>query len=130
MMAASPMGRILAALPLDHVVSVMSNPLERSLAAAMGLTALTKASAEKVVAQLVKSGEIATSQMPETVQDLIEKSKENRQLLIGMIQNEVQRNIRTMGLAGDDDVEDLRRQIQDLQRQVSTLQQPAAEDGT
>ncbi len=94
----------------------------------MGLTALTKSSAEKVVAQLVKSGEIATAQMPETVQDLIEKSKENRQLLVGMIQNEVQRTIRTMGLAGEDDVEDLRRQIQDLQRQLSSLQQAGNED--
>ena len=105
----------------------MANPLERSLAAAMGLTALTRASAEKLVAGLVKSGEVATSQMPETVQDLIGKSKENRALLISMIQGEVQRTIRSMGVAGEDDVEDLRRQVADLRRKLSDLSTDADE---
>lgn len=97
----------------------MTSPIDRYLSAAAGLTSLTKAGAEKIAQQLVRSGELATAQMPEVVQDLIGRSKENRDLLIALIQQEIQRNIRSMGLATEDDLDRLRGDVEALRRQLA-----------
>lgn len=97
----------------------MASPIDRYLSAAAGLTALTRSGAEKIVQQLARSGELATAQMPEAVQELIGRSKENRDLLVTMIQQEIQRSIRTMGLATEDDVDRLRQDLDTLRRQMA-----------
>lgn len=95
------------------------SPLDRYLTAAAGLTALTKSGAEKIVQQLVATGELAKAQMPEAVQDLITRSGEQRELLTALVQQEIQRTIRTMGLATEDDLARLRADLDDLRRRVA-----------
>lgn len=100
----------------------MASPLDKYLSAAAGLTALTKSSAEKLVAQLASTGELASAQMPDAVQDLIGRSRQNRDLLVGIVQQEIQRTIRTMGLATEDDLARLRTDLEDLRRRVAAHQ--------
>ena len=104
----------------------MPSPLDRYLQAAAGLTAVTRSSAERIVQQLVATGELATAQMPEAVQDLISRSREQRELLTALVQQEIQRTIRTMGLATEDDLERLRQDLDDLRRQLAADRVAAA----
>lgn len=97
----------------------MDTDLTRYLEAVNGLTSLTKASAERVARQLVRQGEVATDQVGELVQDLLDRSRRNRETLTALISSEVQRVVRTMGLATNDEVTSLRKQVADLKRELA-----------
>ena len=91
--------------------------------AVSGMGALTRSSAERLARQLAQRGEVATDQVGDVVTELLERSRQNRQLLTTVVTSEVQRVIRTMGLATDEEVTALRRQVADLKRELGQLQQ-------
>lgn len=95
--------------------------LQRTLEAVSGVTALTRASAERLVRQLVHQGEVAADQVGETVQDLLDRSRRNRDVLTTLVTSEVHRVVRTMGLATNEEVLALRKQVADLKREVTLL---------
>lgn len=95
--------------------------LQRTLEAVSGVTALTRASAERLVRQLVHQGEVAADQVGETVQDLLDRSRRNRDVLTTLVTGEVHRVVRSMGLATNDEVLALRKQVADLKREVTLL---------
>lgn len=93
--------------------------MQRYLEALNGVTALTRANAERIVRQLVRQGELASDQVADAVQDLLERSRHNRDVLASLVAAEVQRAVRTMGLATHDEVLALRKQVADLKREVA-----------
>ena len=99
----------------------MDSSLPRYLEAVNGLTALTRANAERIVRQAVRQGEVASDQVSDLVQDLLDRSRRNRELLTTLVASEVQRAVRTMGLATNDEVLSLRKQVADLKREVAGL---------
>lgn len=98
----------------------MNSALQKYVEAASGLTQLTKANAERITKQLVKQGEVASSQVSDFASDLLEKSRKNRETLTTMINAEIQRAIKSMGLATQDEVVRLQKQVADLKRQLQT----------
>lgn len=99
----------------------MDTAMQRYLEAVNGITALTRSSAERIVRQLSRTGEVATDQVGDTVQDLLDRSRRNREVLATLVTAEVQRAVRSMGLATNDEVLSLRKQVADLKREVAQI---------
>ena len=104
-------------------IAIVDSSLGRYVEAVSGMGALTRSSAERLARQLAQRGEVATDQVGDVVTELLERSRQNRQLLTTVVTSEVQRVIRTMGLATDEEVTALRRQVADLKRELRQLQQ-------
>lgn len=105
----------------------MDTAVQRYLEALSGLTALTRSSAERLVRQLAHQGEVAADQVSDTVQDLLDRSRQNREVVGSLVTAEVQRVVRTMGLATNEEVLSLRKQVADLKREVALMRR--AQDG-
>lgn len=99
----------------------MDTGMQRYLEAVSGVTALTRAGAERIVRQLVRSGEVASDQVGDAVQELVDRSRRNREVLGTLVSAEVQRAVRTMGLATNDEVLALRKQVADLKRELQAV---------
>lgn len=100
------------------------DPLSRYLEAAMGLTDLTRRRAEKLVRSVLEQGE-AAGNPKELVEDLLERSNENRGALVTLIRGETRRAMKAMGLATTNDVERLEQQLKALRRQLADAQEDA-----
>lgn len=104
----------------------MNSAIEKYMEALSGVTAMTKANAERVAKQLAKQGEVASSQVSEFAAELVEKSKKNRETLTAMINSEIQRAVKGMGLATNEDVARLQKQVADLKRQLQAAKKSTA----
>jgi polyhydroxyalkanoate synthesis regulator phasin len=108
----------------------MDTAVQRYLEALNGLTSLTRSSAERLVRQLARQGEVAADQVSDTVQDLLDRSRHNREVLGSLVTAEVQRAVRSMGLATNEEVLSLRKQVADLKREVALLRRAQNGDDT
>jgi polyhydroxyalkanoate synthesis regulator phasin len=99
----------------------MNEALQRYLDAASGVTNLTKSKAEQLAKQLVKSGEAASDQVGELVDQLMERRRKNQDAVSAMVKSETSRAVRAMGLATRSEVERLQKQVADLKREVATM---------
>lgn len=100
---------------------------------ASGITEATTAKAREVVSALVASGMALTSravpapdvvgQVQELADDLVATSRNNRELLTGVIRTEVDKAVGRMGFVREDELAALRRHVQRLQAQVQELEQ-------
>jgi polyhydroxyalkanoate synthesis regulator phasin len=104
----------------------MNPAIQKYLEAASSFTTMTTARAEKVVKQLVKSGEAAGDQVGELVDDLLERQKKNQEAVTSLVKSETTRAVKAMGVASSDEVERLHKQVADLKREVARLQDSAA----
>ena len=95
--------------------------MQRYLEALSGVTALTRSSAERTVRLLVRQGDVASDQVGEVVQGLLERTRRNREAVGQLVTAEVQRVVRSMGLATSDEVVSLRKQVADLKREVAQV---------
>lgn len=100
------------------------DPLSRYLEAAVGLTELTRKRAERIVRNVVKKGE-AAGNPKQLVEDLLERSGENREALVTLVRGETERAMRAMGLATRNDVERLEQQLRALRRQLAEAEETA-----
>ena len=66
-----------------------SDVLRRYLDAGTNFTQLTQKRAEAIVADLVKAGEVQTTQASEAVQDLLERSRKTTESLVAQVRGEV-----------------------------------------
>jgi len=114
----------------------MLNDLRTYLQLATGVTEATAAKAKEVVSGLVAQGLNLTSkvqpvqdvadQVQELADELVETSRTNRELLVGMIRSEVDKAVGRMGFVREDELAALRRHVQRLETEISDLRsQPA-----
>ncbi len=100
----------------------MNEAIQRYVEAASGMTELTKSRAEKIVKQLVRSGEAASDQVGELVDQLLERQRRNQDAVSAMVKSETTRAVRAMGLATRPEVERLQKQVADLKREIATME--------
>jgi polyhydroxyalkanoate synthesis regulator phasin len=93
--------------------------LKRFLDAGMAFTKMTQDRAEAIVRDLVKAGEVGAEQASSTVEDLVERSRENTERLFEAIRTEVRDQIGNLGLATQNDVAALRADIDELREVVA-----------
>jgi polyhydroxyalkanoate synthesis regulator phasin len=117
----------------------MLNDLRTYLQLATGVTEATAAKAKEVVSGLVAQGLNLTSkvqpvqdvadQVQELADELVETSRTNRELLVGMIRSEVDKAVGRMGFVREDELAALRRHVQRLETEVTELRQQSANAG-
>lgn len=78
------------------------------------LDRLTPARAQQI-AQQVMSGE-GRDQVTKFAQELVERSQKSRERLLGIVQSEVKRQLKTFGVASREDVEALKKRVRALER--------------
>jgi polyhydroxyalkanoate synthesis regulator phasin len=109
----------------------MLNDLRTYLQLATGVTEATAAKAKDVVSGLVAQGLNLTSkvqpvqdvadQVQELADELVETSRTNRELLIGMIRSEVDKAVGRMGFVREDELAAVRRHVQRLEADINDL---------
>jgi polyhydroxyalkanoate synthesis regulator phasin len=78
------------------------------------LDRLTPARAQQI-AQQVMSGE-GREQVTKFAQDLVERSQKSRDRLTALVQGEVKRQLKQLGVASRDEVDSLKKRVRELER--------------
>lgn len=71
--------------------------------------------AQRIVSDLAKRGESRAKSLQKQAKEVAERSGRSRRELAGLIQKEIQRQIRSLGLATRDEVERLQRRVRQLE---------------
>jgi polyhydroxyalkanoate synthesis regulator phasin len=110
--------------------------LRNYLQLASGLTEATASKAKDAVTGLLAHGVSLSSkalpapemmgQVQELADDLVATSRNNREMLVGMIRAEVDRNVGRMGFVREDELAALRRHVQRLEKQIADVQESLA----
>ena len=90
--------------------------LKRYLDAGLAFTQMTQQRAEAIVKDLVKAGEVQAEQAAKRRDELVERSRQNTEKLVGTVRREVRDQIRSLGLATQSDIEALRKEIASLKK--------------
>ena len=95
------------------------DPFQKYLDAGIAFTNMTRAKAEELVQELVRSGEFQGSDARAWVDDLLERSRKGREALLVQVRHEVSRQLESVGITS----------LEDLAKQVATLLGRSAEAG-
>jgi polyhydroxyalkanoate synthesis regulator phasin len=88
-----------------------SPDLTKFIEAGMNFTELRRSQARQIVADLVAQGQLARDQATSTVDEMLDLSRRRREDLRSLVQNEIQRQVRALGIATRDDLDRLERKI-------------------
>jgi len=102
----------------------MRDAIRRYVDAAQSLTEIPRERAERIARRLASSGVIDREQIRSVASELVERSRENRRRLTGLVTTELGRQVSRLGLASKEDVERLRQRVQALE--VSARRSAAA----
>jgi polyhydroxyalkanoate synthesis regulator phasin len=95
------------------------DPFQKYLDAGIAFTNMTRAKAEELVQELVKSGEFQGSDARAWVDDLLERSRKGREALLVQVRHEVARQLESVGITS----------LEDVAKQVAALLGRSAEAG-
>ncbi|MDO9485403.1 MAG: hypothetical protein Q7K25_05020 [Actinomycetota bacterium] len=103
----------------------MLNDLRGYLQLANGLTDVTAAKAKEMAANLIAQGLILSTKAPDLVgqvqelaDDLLSTSRNNREMLVGLVRTEVDRTVSRMGFVREDELAAVRRHVQRLEQEM------------
>ncbi len=99
--------------------------IRKYLEAGMAFTQTTRAKAEEVVSNLVRSGELQTEQTQQQVQELMDRSRENTDRVVKAVRGEVMSQLSTLGLATKADLAKLERKVDAMRASAGTKKAPA-----
>lgn len=77
----------------------------------MSFTEMQRSQARKFVAELVAQGQLAQDRAAATVDEMLEISRRRREDLRTLVQTEIQRQVRALGIATRDDLARLERKL-------------------
>ena len=77
----------------------------------MSFTEMQRSQARKFVAELLSQGQLAQDRAAATVDEVIEVSRRRREDLRSLVQTEIQRQVRALGIATRDDLARLERKL-------------------
>ena len=100
----------------------MSNPLERSILMVLGAAAISKEMADSIAGSLAQKGEETTALGREAVDEAVQKAKEETRSLRGRFDDTLRRNFRELGLAQNEDVDELKLKVAQLEHRISLLE--------
>jgi len=78
--------------------------LRRYIDAGMALTQITRARAEELVRELIKTGELERGRAQEWVEDLVRSSRERSEGFVHLVRNEVRSQLEDLGLTNLDEL--------------------------
>jgi len=83
---------------------VENEGLRRYIDAGMALSQITRARAEELVRDLMRTGELERSRAQEWVEDLVRQSRERSESFVHLVRNEVRSQLDELGLTNLDDL--------------------------
>jgi polyhydroxyalkanoate synthesis regulator phasin len=83
---------------------VENEGLRRYIDAGMALTQITRARADELVRDLIKTGEIERTRAQEWVEDLVRQSRERSEAFVHLVRNEVRAQLDELGVTNLDDL--------------------------
>ncbi|MGB2969915.1 MAG: hypothetical protein WBB77_08240 [Candidatus Nanopelagicales bacterium] len=107
----------------------MIDALKSYLQLASGMAEVSAAKAKETAAMIVSQGPSAASsmtpdqlsaQLQAVAEDLLEQSKTNREILVGLVKTEVDRAVGRMGFVREEELAAVRRHVQRLEAQVGS----------
>lgn len=99
---------------------------QKYLDLATGFTDVTRRSAEGVVRGLVKQGEVAADATERAVDELLQRSEQNRRLIVELVRAETQRAVSALGLASQSEIEALQAKVARLESAPTAAGPPSA----
>ncbi len=106
----------------------MLNDLRGYLQLANGLSDVTKAKAKEIAMELVSQGiQLSTKapdlkgQVQELADELLSTSRNNREMLLGLVTSEVDRAVSRMGFVREDELAAVRRHVQRLEKEIAEI---------
>jgi polyhydroxyalkanoate synthesis regulator phasin len=106
----------------------MREELKRLALFTSGVAELTRNRAERLVKDLVSSGDVPHGQAGSLVREILKRSTENRRELVAFVRGEIENQVQNLGLASRRDVERLERKVARLEERART-RTPAADRG-
>jgi polyhydroxyalkanoate synthesis regulator phasin len=85
--------------------------MRRYVEAATALTQITRARAEELVRELIKTGEFERNRAQDWVEDLVKSSRERSEALVSAVRNEVRRQLKELGVTN---IDDLAKKVADI----------------
>ena len=109
------------------------NDLRGYLQVANGLSDVTKAKAKEIAMELVSQGiQLSTKapdikgQVQELADELLSTSRNNREMLLGLVTSEVDRAVSRMGFVREDELAAVRRHVQRVEKELAELKHSVA----
>jgi hypothetical protein len=91
----------------------------------MSFTELRRSQARQIVSELVAQGQIAQDRAAAAVEEMLEFSRRRREDVREMVQAEIQRQVRALGIATRDDLARLERKL-GAEKKAPAKKKPAA----
>jgi polyhydroxyalkanoate synthesis regulator phasin len=98
---------------------------DQYLQALASLRELTRTQAERVAGLLAKQGEVQAGQANRIAEDLLRRTRKNREQLGRLIQREVKRQLSAVGIATRDEVARLQQRVRALEQAAERASRPA-----
>lgn len=113
----------------------MLNDLRGYMQLANGLSDVTKAKAKEIAMELVSQGIALSTKAPdikgqvqELTDDLLSTSRNNREMLMGLVTSEVDRAVSRMGFVREDELAAVRRHVQRLEKEIAEVKSSATKE--
>lgn len=94
--------------------------VRRYVDAVAGFTEVPRERAERIMRDLAKRGEGRARDIQRAAREVAERSARNRRELAGLVQKEIRRQLKSLGLATRDEVERLQRRVRELEKRGSS----------
>jgi polyhydroxyalkanoate synthesis regulator phasin len=98
---------------------------EQYLQALAGLRGTTRTQAERVAGLLAKQGEVQAGQVSRVAEDLLRRTRKNREQLSRLIQREIKRQLGAVGIATREEVARLQQRVRALEQAAERSSRPA-----
>ncbi len=96
--------------------------IKKTMMMSMGLAFLTKDKVEELTNELVEKGKMSAKESREFFDDLIEKSEESSKKLEQQISEKVNTSLKRTNVATQDDIKELKKELEDLRKLVKKQQ--------
>lgn len=98
---------------------MIGDALRGYLTLASGLTEVTRERATRAARGLVAQGEATRAQAGALAEDLVRNSRANRDMLVALVRQEIERTVRGAGLASAESLDALDQRLRLLERRVA-----------
>lgn len=99
----------------------MFDAFEKFFYASVGIYTLTKKRAEEVVCSLVQTGKVRAEEGVQVVDELMQRADKEREALVKLINSEVARTLKKMGMVSQEDFSGLQMRVEKLEAYINEL---------
>ncbi|PKM42663.1 MAG: polyhydroxyalkanoate synthesis regulator [Firmicutes bacterium HGW-Firmicutes-8] len=94
----------------------MKEFIKRSLFLGIGLVAASREQVEKIVDDMVKKGEISSTESKELLNDLISKGEDEQKRLSNMVKDQIREVLDDLNIATKEDINKLEKRLETLEK--------------